>query len=67
MPIYRYKCNECGWKNDLLLKINQDPGVCPECGGKLEKLITIFSVASKEGPSSPCSGCNSSDCSGCEG
>ncbi|TYB90851.1 MAG: hypothetical protein FXF54_09140 [Kosmotoga sp.] len=65
MPIYRYKCTKCGWKDDLLLKIDQDPGVCPECGGKLEKLITIFSVSSKNGSSSACSGCTSNDCSSC--
>src|SRR5690242_4486510 len=33
MPIYAYRCNECGYSQDVLQKIS-DPAltVCPSCG-----------------------------------
>ena len=33
MPIYEYRCNECGYQNDYLQKISEPPLTdCPECG-----------------------------------
>jgi putative FmdB family regulatory protein len=34
MPIYAYKCESCGHRQDVLQKIS-DPalGICPACGG----------------------------------
>jgi len=33
MPIYAYKCSECGHAKDVLQKISDDPlTVCPACG-----------------------------------
>ncbi len=33
MPIYAYKCSECGHAKDALQKISDDPlTICPACG-----------------------------------
>ena len=38
MPIYEYKCLECGSHIEIRQKISDDPlEVCDECGGKMEK------------------------------
>jgi putative FmdB family regulatory protein len=32
MPIYAYRCDECGFAKDVLQKMSEDPlTVCPEC------------------------------------
>lgn len=42
MPIYEYKCSECGHVMDALQGVNDSPlEVCPECSEKsLKKLIS---------------------------
>lgn len=38
MPIYEYKCVDCGNKTEAMQKISDAPlTVCPKCAGKLEK------------------------------
>lgn len=38
MPIYEYKCAECGSHFEKMQKVSEDPlKVCEACGGKLEK------------------------------
>ncbi len=38
MPIYEYKCAECGKHIERMQKISDEPlTVCETCGGKLEK------------------------------
>jgi putative FmdB family regulatory protein len=38
MPIYEYKCLECGISLERMQKISDEPlSVCESCGGKLEK------------------------------
>lgn len=38
MPIYEYKCQECGEHIEKMQKISEEPlRVCEACGGKLEK------------------------------
>ncbi|MBW0454726.1 MAG: zinc ribbon domain-containing protein [Candidatus Kinetoplastibacterium crithidii] len=33
MPIYTYKCMTCGYVNDVLQKVHEDPiKMCPDCG-----------------------------------
>ena len=40
MPIYEYKCIECGYEFEEIQKFNDPPiTVCPKCGGKVEKKI----------------------------
>jgi len=42
MPIYDYKCQECGRVSEIFLRsINSEDINCPHCGSKnLEKLIS---------------------------
>lgn len=38
MPIYEYKCAECGHRDDHLQKVSERPlKVCPSCGKKAYK------------------------------
>lgn len=42
MPIYEYKCVECGHQLEAIQKVSDDPLTeCPTCGpGKLKRLIS---------------------------
>ena len=40
MPIYGYKCDQCGHQLEVLQSLSAEPlRVCPECGGPLRKLL----------------------------
>ncbi len=48
MPIYRYKCDNCGKEFSVLQHIYDVPlKTCPVCGGRLRKLIGNVSVVYK--------------------
>ncbi len=48
MPIYEYKCESCGKKFEVLQKFSDEPlQVHPECGGKVEKLISTSALQFK--------------------
>ncbi|KPJ63370.1 MAG: hypothetical protein AMS15_00650 [Planctomycetes bacterium DG_23] len=54
MPIYEYKCEDCGKVSEVFQKkVNaQEKPACPSCGSKrLAKLISVPSVSVKSGPS----------------
>ena len=41
MPIYEFKCKECGNEFEMLQKFSDpDPSECPSCSGKVTKLIS---------------------------
>jgi putative FmdB family regulatory protein len=41
MPIYEYKCEQCGKTDEVLQKISEAPlTTCEHCSGKLHKLIS---------------------------
>jgi putative FmdB family regulatory protein len=41
MPIYEYKCQQCGKRTELLQRFDDAPlAACPECGGEVKKLIS---------------------------
>lgn len=42
MPIYAYRCEECGFAKDILQKLSDKPlAVCPSCGKEsFKKQIT---------------------------
>lgn len=41
MPIYEYKCKQCGKiVETLVLKPEDEPKKCPYCGGKLVKIFS---------------------------
>lgn len=45
MPIYDYKCTKCGHRFEKIQKLSDAPvKKCPECGGKVEKLLTAPAV-----------------------
>ena len=41
MPIYEYECVSCGHVHEIMQKISDKPlSKCPQCSGKLQKLIS---------------------------
>jgi putative FmdB family regulatory protein len=48
MPLYEYKCKKCGHIFERIQKFS-DPHVkkCPDCGGKVEQVITAAAVQFK--------------------
>jgi len=41
MPTYEYECDSCGISFERLQRISDDPiRKCPECGGKVRRLIS---------------------------
>jgi len=50
MPIYEYKCLKCGSRIEVRQQISDEPlSVCEECGGKLEKQISLSGFQFKGG------------------
>ena len=48
MPIYEYLCQSCGKKFEVLQKFSDEPlAVHPDCGGKVEKLISTSALKFK--------------------
>ena len=48
MPIYEYRCQECGEQFEKLVRFSTSTSEieCPKCGGrKVEKLISAFSTS----------------------
>jgi len=48
MPIYEYRCEQCGEKFDKLVRSSADETnlCCPNCGSKqAEKLLSIFGTS----------------------
>jgi putative FmdB family regulatory protein len=40
MPLYEYKCQECGLRFERRQHFTEDPvSVCPDCGGSVVRLI----------------------------
>jgi len=45
MPIYEYKCSECGALFEVLQKINNPPlKKCKRCGGDVRKVISTPAI-----------------------
>lgn len=41
MPLYEYKCSECGFIFEVLQKVNEQPqDKCPKCDGSVKKVIS---------------------------
>jgi putative FmdB family regulatory protein len=54
MPIYEYRCTECGEQFELFLRSTAQKAVpiCPRCGStEVEKALSLFGVAGKSGSS----------------
>jgi putative FmdB family regulatory protein len=69
MPLYEYKCADCGTRFEVLMREGVTP-VCPGCrGDRAEKQLSAFAVGAaspKAAPmpaGGPCAGCqNPSAC-----
>ncbi|HZQ21147.1 MAG TPA: zinc ribbon domain-containing protein [Terriglobales bacterium] len=48
MPLYEYQCKKCGHRFERIQKFS-DPMVkkCPECGGKVEQMLSAPAVQFK--------------------
>ena len=41
MPIYEYRCLQCGERSEELQRVNEPPlRTCEQCGGELKKLLS---------------------------
>jgi len=41
LPLYEYRCTQCGHGFEKIQKFNAEPEVaCPKCGGELERPLT---------------------------
>ncbi len=61
MPIYEYRCLECGEKFEKLIRsINSTPQVeCPKCSGlRVEKVFSVFGTRSSSPIGAPAAACS---------
>ncbi len=71
MPIYEYKCENCGDDFECIVFRTDEPVECPKCGNKnpTKKMSSFgFSTGNKftsSGSGSGCAGCTSSNCASC--
>jgi putative FmdB family regulatory protein len=69
MPIYEYKCSNCGEDFEKLVFGNQEVR-CPKCDSEdIKKKFSVFSATGTEKPLAGTSGCTScikSTCSSCQ-
>jgi putative FmdB family regulatory protein len=62
MPIFEYRCEECGHRFEAILFGQQKPE-CPKChSNKLEKQLSTFAVSKSGSAASPAEGCGQSNC-----
>lgn len=48
MPIYSYRCNDCGHEFDQRQRMSEDAlTVCPVCGGNIRRVVTSVGVVFK--------------------
>ena len=50
MPVYEYRCADCASTFEKLVPMSADggPTPCPECGGRSEKLLSMFAAPGAE-------------------
>jgi len=56
MPIYEYRCEECGKTFEVLTKVSNkdDEKECPDCGSnKVKRVFSVFGVGGSDGNSTP--------------
>jgi putative FmdB family regulatory protein len=42
LPLYPYRCTQCGHRFEKIQKFNDEPLTeCPKCGGALERPLTV--------------------------
>lgn len=67
MPVYDFKCTQCGHRFELLRAIsNRDAATCPKCGGAVVRVYEgrwALGKTAKGGGGCSCGG----NCAGCQG
>ena len=68
MPIYDFRCAECGHKFEMFTTISRRAqAVCPKCGGRVERVYEgKWSMGAKPSAGQGGCGCGGS-CAGCRG
>jgi putative FmdB family regulatory protein len=69
MPMYEYRCTECGAKFEELVASAEDFVECPKChSAKAEKLLSVFAAGSGSESFQPGPSCGRpGGCCGCSG
>jgi putative FmdB family regulatory protein len=64
MPIFEYKCADCGEISEFLQGSGKKPDIiCAHCGGKdLAKQFSVFAPKVNPGQSKKCHGCSDFQC-----
>ena len=65
MPVFEYKCTDCGSKYDFFHKssLNQSDVTCPKCGSaKSKKLFSAFATVNASDNDFASSSCASGNC-----
>lgn len=52
MPVYEYRCADCASTFEKLVPMsaNGAPSECPDCGGRSDKLLSMFAAHGSERP-----------------
>ena len=69
MPIYAYKCNDCGTKYEIFHKVREEKEniACPSCrSDSAKRLMSVTSISgfNKSADLAPYPTCNTGMCSG---
>lgn len=58
MPIYEFRCSDCGSSQETLVSSSGDSPVCESCGGDaLKRKLSVFAVSSASPePACACAG-----------
>ena len=69
MPIFEYRCAECGHVTDFLEKAGAaGPHACDACGSaRMEKIFSTFSAQSSRPSGCAAGECPAGDCATCPG
>ena len=69
MPIYDFRCTQCGHRFELMRSISNRDGVtCPKCGGSVARVYEGRWALGKSAGGGGCScGGNCAGCKGCGG
>ena len=64
MPIFEYKCNDCGQVTEFLEKAKgPQKHICKKCNGSnLQKLLSGFAVGQSKSSNQTCESCPSGPC-----
>lgn len=60
MPIYEFRCQDCGEQFEELVSATEESVPCPKC--QSPKTGRIISLISSKGMNSACNSCSTSSC-----